>query len=119
MTSHTLFTSQEDLRKTPRILFRRAAVLRLNADKIVAAKTIDISAEGICLLADISLNTGAMCMVEFNASYTQEPIILRLHTQTAYCLLAGQDGFRIGFQFLDLDQQAKNHIQKQIGRAHV
>lgn len=112
MTSHALLTVQTDLRKTPRILFRRSAVLRLNAEKTIAAKTIDISAEGICLLADISLNTGALCTVEFNASYTEEPIILRLHAQVAYCVLAGQHGFRLGFQFHDLDQQAKNYIQK-------
>lgn len=112
MTSHALLTGQTDLRKTPRILFRRSAVLRLNAEKTVAAKTSDISVEGICLLADISLNAGALCTVEFNASYTEEPIILRLQAQVAYCVLAGQDGFRLGFQFHDLDQQAKNYIQK-------
>lgn len=112
MTSHALLTSQQDLRKTPRILFRRSAVLRLNAEKIVDAKTVDISVEGICLLADISINAGAFCTVEFNASYTQEPIILRLRAQAAYCVLAGQDGFRLGFHFCDLDPQAKNYIQK-------
>lgn len=111
MTSHALLTSRQDLRKTPRILFRRSAVLRLNADKVVAAKTIDISSDGICLLADIAINADALCTVEFNASYTEEPIILRLRAHVAYCVLAGQDGFRLGFQFCDLDQQAKNYIQ--------
>lgn len=112
MTSHALLISPKDLRKTPRILFRRSALLRLNADKIVTAKTIDISSGGICLLTDISINSGAICTVEFNASYTQESIILRLRAQVAYCVLAGQDGFRLGFHFCELDQPAKDHIQK-------
>lgn len=112
MTSHALFIAQQDLRKTPRILFRRSAILRLSAEKIVTAKTVDISPEGICLLADIALEAGAICTVEFNASYTQDAIILRLPAQIAYCVLAGQDGFRLGFHFCDLDEPAKNHIQK-------
>lgn len=111
MTSHALLIAQQDLRKTPRTLFRRSAILRLNVEKIVTAKTVDISSEGIGLLADISINAGAMCTVEFNASYTRDPIILRLQAQVAYCVLAGQDGFRLGFHFCDLDKSAKDHIQ--------
>lgn len=112
MISHALLIAQQDLRKTPRVLFRRSAILRLTVEKFVTAKTIDISSEGICLLADIAINAGAMCTVEFNASYTQDAIVLRLPARVAYCVLAGQDGFRLGFHFCDLDKPAKNHIQK-------
>lgn len=112
MTSHVLLTARQDLRKTPRILFRRSAILRLTVEKIVTAKTVDISSEGICLFADIALETGAICTVEFNASYTEDPVILRLPAQVAYCTLAGQNGFRLGFHFFDLAQPAKDHIEK-------
>lgn len=67
--------------------------------------------EGICIQADVSLPVDFFCTVEFNASYTAEPITLRLRGRVAYCVLAGAAGFRIGFHLPSLDPLAKKHVE--------
>jgi hypothetical protein len=112
MTSNPFSFSPSDLRKTPRTIFRRPAVLHVSATQSISVKTVDISQEGICVLADLSLTAGHMCGIEFNASFDQQPQPLRLDGRVAYCVLSGPAGFRIGFHLQNLNPAAKKHIEK-------
>ena len=111
MISHSFPVAQRDTRRAPRLLFRRPAVLRIDDRHTVTARTLDISMEGICIQADVSLPVDSICTVEFNASYTPEPVPLRLRGRVAYCVLAGAAGFRIGFHLSSLDPLSKKHIE--------
>jgi hypothetical protein len=84
--------------------------VHIDQTRKVAARTLDLSIEGVCLLANISMHPGTACHIEFNASYTHEPLLLKLEARTAYCVLAGQDGFRIGFHLPDVDPHTKKHL---------
>jgi hypothetical protein len=112
MTSNLFSVSPSDLRKTPRSIFRRPAILHVSTNQTYPVKTVDISLEGICLMADLSLTAGRICSIEFNASFNQNPVLLRLEGKVAYCVLAGAAGFRIGFHLFNLDAAAKKHIEK-------
>jgi hypothetical protein len=112
MTSHALLLPSHELRKTPRIIFHRPAILHFNPDQSRPARTVDISAEGLCIMADLSLVSGHACAVEFNAALNQEPLPLRLEGRVAYCVLAGPAGFRIGLHFPELDAASKKHIAR-------
>lgn len=110
-SSLTFSLAPRDTRTSPRLLFRRSAVLHIDDKHAVPARTVDISLEGICIEADLSLPIDTMCTVEVNASYTTEPIPLRLRGRVAYCVLAGAKGFRIGFHVAQLDPMAKKHVE--------
>lgn len=112
MISHSFTVAQRDSRAAPRLLFRRPAVLHIDEVHAIPARTLDISMEGICIQADVSLPVDSVCTVEFNASYTAEPIPLRLRGRVAYCVLAGTAGFRIGFHLPSLDPFAKKHVEQ-------
>jgi hypothetical protein len=105
-------TSPSDLRKTPRTMFRRPAMLHLDPSQSVQARTIDISLEGLCIAVDLSLPAQYVCAIEFNASFTEIPIPLRLEARVAYCVLAGAAGFRIGLHLPNTDTAVKKHIEK-------
>lgn len=111
MISHSFTAAQRDARKAPRLLFRRPAALHIDEHHAVPARTADISMEGICIQADVSLPVNSICTVEFNASYTLEPIQLRLRGRVAYCVLAGAAGFRIGLHLSPLDALSKKHFE--------
>jgi len=110
-TSPFSFTPS-DLRKTPRTIFKRPALLHIDNRQPLSVKTVDISQEGICIVADLSLATGQLCAIEFNASYDQNPKPLRLEGRVAYCVLAGASGFRIGFHLPNLNPAAKKQIDQ-------
>jgi hypothetical protein len=110
MISHSFPAAQSDARRTPRLLFRRPAMLHIDDKHAVPARTLDISTEGICVQADLSLPVNASCTVEFNASYTLDPVLLRLRGRVAYCVLAGAAGFRIGLHIPQMDAHAKKHV---------
>jgi hypothetical protein len=112
MATNPFSFSPSDLRKTPRVIFRRSAILHFGSNQSINVKTVDISIEGICVSADLSLPAGHACTIEFNASFTQEPVPLRLEGKVAYCVLAGAAGFRIGFHLPNLNQATKKHIEK-------
>lgn len=63
-------------------------------------------------MADISLQIGRSCAIEFNASFNQQTPPLRIEGKVAYCVLAGQGGFRIGFHLPGLPPTAKKYIEK-------
>jgi hypothetical protein len=111
MIPHSFTPAPHDARKAPRLVFRRPAVLYIDERHAVPARTLDISVSGICIQADVSLPVDSICTVEFNASYTRDPLPLRLRGRVAYCVLAGAAGFRIGFQLLSLDPLAKKHVE--------
>jgi hypothetical protein len=111
MTSHNFSAKPRDARKAPRLVFRRPAVLHVDAQHAVTARTLDISMEGICIQADLSIPVNTNCAVEFNASYTATPVPLRLQGRVAYCVLAGVAGFRIGLHIPHLDAYAKKHVE--------
>jgi len=111
MTTDPFSIAPRELRKTPRLLFHRPAILHVSADLSIPARTVDISMEGICIAADLSLLPGRLCAVEFNASYTPEPVPLKLEGRVAYCVLAGRAGFRIGFHVPKLDPASKKHVE--------
>lgn len=75
------------------------------------ARTVDISMEGICIQADLSLPVNSFASVEFNASYTAEAAAIRLRGRVAYCVLAGTAGFRIGLHVTQMDPAAKRQVE--------
>jgi hypothetical protein len=77
----------------------------------VPARTVDISMEGICIQADLSLPVNSFASVEFNASYTAEAAPIRLRGRVAYCVLAGTAGFRIGLHVTQMDPAAKRQVE--------
>jgi hypothetical protein len=111
MISHNFSAASRDARNALRLVFRRPAVLHVDAQHAVTARTLDISMEGICVQADLSLPVNASCTVEFNASYSADPVLLRLQGRVAYCVLAGASGFRIGLHIPHLDAHMKKHVE--------
>jgi len=67
--------------------------------------------QGIGVHVDFSLPVGAVCVIEFNASYTPVPQLLRLEGHVAYCVLAGIDGFRIGFHVPQVDAATRKQLE--------
>jgi len=68
----------------------------------------DISETGMCLKADQTLNAGALISVEL----TSRDIAVTVKARVVYCKApaAGQKGYCMGLQFVDLSEKQKENI---------
>ncbi len=86
---------------TRKVLRCRAKVM-VTGVPVLPARTVDVSVSGISLLLEQSLPSGQSCVVAFETPVrgTLRRIIASAKVVYSVC---GADGFRLGFQFVQLD----------------
>lgn len=77
-------------------------------------RTVDISTSGICLLLEGPLVAGESCVVAFEAPVNGTVRKVMVSAKAVYSIYSGE-GFRIGFQFVQLDA-ANTSIINQLAR---
>jgi len=87
------------------------AQLALEGAEPVAGRTVDVGSDGLCLLLEHPLKPGTLGTVRFEIFHEgkAKPIVARSKVQ--YCILSN-DGFKIGFQFVNVDLTAMAALSK-------
>lgn len=67
------------------------------------ARTLDISLGGVSLMLGEQLRPGQECTVGFEAPVSGKTVRVMGLAKVVYSILSGNDGFRVGLQFVKLD----------------
>lgn len=92
-----------EARAYPRKLMRCQARVIPRGMSPLRAKTIDISLGGVSLFVPEQLPAGQVCDLGFEAPHNGKMVRVIGTARVIYCVLTGTDGYRIGFQYIQLD----------------
>lgn len=107
--------AEPDTRIAPRKVLRCRAKVMLNGGRPpMIGRTVDISISGICLMLEAPLTAGQSCVIAFEAPVNGTMRKVMVSAKAVYSI-CGNEGFRIGLQFVQLDA-ANTSIINQIVR---
>jgi hypothetical protein len=98
-------------RKAPRKIFKVKAVLAMDGQEPVPARTTDISANGLCMTVPHPLQQGQTGLVAFDLLVEGTVVRMQLRCKVMYCIF-GSGEFKAGFQFMNLDLNAITNITR-------
>lgn len=104
--------AEPDTRIAPRKVLRCRAKVMLNGGRPpLMGRTVDISTSGICLMLDGPLVAGESCVIAFEAPVKGTMRKVMASAKAVYSICSGE-GFRIGFQFVQLDAATTSIINE-------
>ncbi|HAT29894.1 MAG TPA: PilZ domain-containing protein [Janthinobacterium sp.] len=86
-------------------------MLVMDAMPAVAARTMDISAAGVAAMVADPVKVGQRGRITFEMYIDGKSHLIEASVSVTYCIL-GHDGFKVGFQFSNLDPAAVSAITK-------
>ena len=106
-----------DRRVAERKSLRVDAVVTLPGDQRFTVRTIDISREGVGIVAGANPSPGTRFVIEFPLPLrSRSAMPLRVSTRVAHSVFSSSEGaFKIGLAFIDLPAQAAQAIAEFMG----
>jgi hypothetical protein len=104
--------STEETRSDVRKIFRCTANIVLETGAIVVGRTVDISTVGISIMTPSALARGVCVRVDLSSYENRRVITLNVSAKVKYCICVGTTGFRIGFEFVQVDAATARTISK-------
>jgi len=96
--------AESETRIAPRKVLRCRAKVMLNGGRPpMMGRTVDISTTGISLVLDVPLPTGESCVIAFETPVKGTVRRVMASANVVYSIFSSADGFRHGFQFVQLD----------------
>ena len=92
-----------DKRGALRKVLRCNAKILLSSGQALSAKTVDISPDGICLLVTEQITFSQPCTISFEPLINGKMRKVTITARAVYSVFSGTEGFRIGFQFAQVD----------------
>jgi c-di-GMP-binding flagellar brake protein YcgR len=104
------FNRRQHVRK----IVRRTAHLQFPDRSVIKVRTTDISKGGVGVIADLNLLHGTVCILRFTIPlHSQDKTILNVQAKVTHSVFShAEKGFKIGFQFTDLDSGAEETIAR-------
>lgn len=102
---------RSDQRNTVRKILKVRALLSIDGSEPLVARTLDVGADGVCLVLDNPLPAGTVADLYFEIFHDGKlrPITSRAKVQN--CILSNA-GFKVGFQFLNLELASVTILSK-------
>ena len=72
---------------------------------IMHGRLVDVSLGGVSMMLPEQLRAGQQYNVAFDPSINGKVRRIVAKAKVVYCILSGSDGFRVGFQFVQLDTE--------------
>lgn len=98
-------------RSTQRKVVKVKALVALEGGAAVAARTVDISASGMCVSVADPMAVGASAQVRFDLLVEGRPNTIQVKSRATYCILSGNE-FKVGLTFLNLDLSSMTTLAK-------
>lgn len=92
-----------EARIAPRKAIRCRAKIVLDDKISLDARTVDISSSGICMILAEQLPAGRACLIAFDIPINGKMRKIRAVAKAVYSICSGTEGFRVGFQFVQVD----------------
>jgi c-di-GMP-binding flagellar brake protein YcgR len=92
-------------RKSKRKLLKVKATLMTEGGETLQARTVDVGADGVCLLLGTSHKPGALGTLRFEIFHDGKATPISARARVQYCILSNGE-FKVGFQFINLDLSA-------------
>jgi len=90
-------------RIAPRKVLRCRAKVMINGGRPpLIGRTVDISISGLCVMLESPLVAGESCVIAFDAPVNGTMRKIMVSAKAVYSIYGGE-GFRTGFQFVQLD----------------
>lgn len=94
-----------ETRSYPRKIVRCTAMVALPDSPILRGRTIDVSLGGVSMMLTEQLRVGLQCNIALDPQINGKVRRIVAKAKVVYSVLSGSDGFRIGFQFIQLDAE--------------
>jgi methyl-accepting chemotaxis protein len=98
---HVVGVFNLEKRAAPRIPLHVTAQLVIEGSSPVNVKTVDVSKNGICVLANLTIENGQRCHLAFSVPIGTGSKEVKVTAKAVYCIKSGRDGFMIGMQFVE------------------
>ncbi len=81
------------------------ALLAMEGEDTITARTADVGGDGLCLVVGKSLKTGAIGMVRFELFQDGKVKSIAVRAAVQYCVLSNGE-YKVGFRFVNLELSA-------------
>lgn len=108
-----------EIERTIRYTMRSRAQVALPNKTVLSGHTLDISTGGICIVLSDRIPLGVSCLVRFEMNVKGKTLVITSASRSVYGVFASNGGFRVGFQFLEEDQQRSTLIRALGGKKPV
>jgi len=88
------------------------ADVTLPGDLTIVGHTLDISAGGLSIEVPYSLSIGERCEIELSLTKLGGPKWVQVVGEVRNCKQIDDDSFRVGLQFVDMDEQLKKLLDE-------
>jgi hypothetical protein len=101
----------EDQRHKRKVL-RTRALLRMDGIDQFLVRTMDISTSGVGVACPHPLQSGQGGQIAFEMFFNGKNYQVASRIKVMYCIYNSNDGFKVGFQFVNLDMASASAISK-------
>ncbi|NHZ87828.1 PilZ domain-containing protein [Massilia sp. CCM 8733] len=98
-------------RQTQRKLLKVKAVVVVDGFSPVTVKTVDVGANGMCILSPDPIQVGANAQLRFDLFVDGGMTTIDVRSKASYCILS-HGAFKIGFSFLNLNLSGMTQLAK-------
>jgi c-di-GMP-binding flagellar brake protein YcgR len=113
------FSIPDDVRSETRTVLRVGATILFKDAAPMHAKTIDIGLRGMALLSPEQVTPGTLCGIRFSAMIQGKMTKVEAVARVVYSICVGTAGFRIGYQFTDMDSASKTAVTQIVNNLAV
>jgi hypothetical protein len=103
-----VFTEQ---RKSIRKIFKARAVLAIEGEAPVVARTTDVGANGVSINVPVPVKAGQTGQVGFDLMVEGNIVKINARSRVQYCILS-QGEFKVGLEFLNLELGAMTGLAR-------
>jgi hypothetical protein len=98
-------------RTSPRKPLKARALVTFEGAAPLAARTVDVGSNGLCLTYAQPMPAGAECALNFEVLLDGKLHTVKTRSKALYCIFSNGE-YKIGFQFLGLDLAAMTLLAK-------
>lgn len=108
-----IFSQDKSEKRTyERVTLRTQATILLSDKKTIKVRTLDIALGGMAIVADGNPNPGVVFNIQLTLPLRADvPPLFEAKVKVAHSVLSGKEGgFKIGLQFIDLNDAAESML---------
>ena len=96
---------QSELRTTKRKVLKVKALLAMEGEDTITARTADVGGDGLCLMVGKAVKPGAVGLVRFEIFQDGRVKSIAVKAAAQYCVLSNGE-YKVGFRFVNLELSA-------------
>jgi hypothetical protein len=99
-------------RMHPRKVLRTPATVVLPGQPPRDSRTWDLGVDGMSLMSPKPIPPGTKCEVSFELPVGGKPSRVTASVKVLYCSFTGEEGFKVGTAFGDLDDESRDAVNE-------